>query len=264
MSTLRQERAAFAFNIEHDTNLKHFDFSAKLQDLEKVRLQESRLWWDLTTLNKYVEKGMIPRGLRIKKIPTTIFSEVFTKEWNEILSSCSIKLMELIVKYEDEKLKNLSVRLEDLDKDLSAFKSLKEYQEQIQRMEDVINKQEENISIIKRSKLQRDMYDYSHDQVYEWGRRMKTPTTPRSILKRKNKGDRNQRNSRASVVFSEPENSENLDTSTEEMQATTSTPKQSYFKNKKQDQKSKNDEGGAGGNIKNQLRMQTRRNNQNS
>lgn len=72
--------------------------------LEKLKNTEMRTSWDANTLRMYTDRDMIPRGLRLKKIPTTIYSTEFTKEWNQILSKCSGDLIKLIIRYEDTKL----------------------------------------------------------------------------------------------------------------------------------------------------------------
>lgn len=263
MSKTRQEKAALVFNVEQEQSSQQYDFSEKIKDLEKLKLLESRVWWDHTTLQNYLDKGIIPRGLRIKKVPTTVFSEDFTKEWNEILSACSSKLMELIVKQESAKLTELTTKLDEIDKDLTPYKTLPEYQAQIQRMESALDKQEETIIANKKSKLQRDLHDYSQDQVYEWGRRSQPPHTPRSILK-KNKWRKKQGDSRVNFDLSGAENSTNEgDSSDDATQASTSTPQSSYYRNKKRNNKSKNEEKEGGGSTKNATRMQTRRNNLN-
>lgn len=59
------------------------------------------VWWDLTGLKQYVGKDMIPRGLRIKKFPSTLYSEEFTLQRNNILTKCSVELMELIIQQEE-------------------------------------------------------------------------------------------------------------------------------------------------------------------
>lgn len=56
---------------------------------------------------------MVPRGLRIRKRPTTIYSEVFTSEWNKILTKCSLSVMDLIVKYETDNVKNLQQEIKE-------------------------------------------------------------------------------------------------------------------------------------------------------
>lgn len=48
--------------------------------LEKLLTQVTRIWWDHNTLIKYVDKRMIPRGLRMHKRLTTLYSTMFQEE----------------------------------------------------------------------------------------------------------------------------------------------------------------------------------------
>lgn len=50
---------------------------------------------------------MVPRGLRLRKSPTTIFSESIMNEWYAILSNCSLSLMKLIMQQETIKMQAL-------------------------------------------------------------------------------------------------------------------------------------------------------------
>lgn len=60
--------------------------------------RELRMWWDKVTLQKYLECGRIPRGLRIHKNPTFgLEDEDFINRWDETLEECSNSLMRLII-----------------------------------------------------------------------------------------------------------------------------------------------------------------------
>lgn len=74
-------------------------------ELEKYMSSQLSTCWTATTLEQYVEKSMIPRGLRIKKNPTFQADESFNKKWNDTLSDCSLKLIKLLIEHEYEKLK---------------------------------------------------------------------------------------------------------------------------------------------------------------
>lgn len=56
---------------------------------------------------------MVPRGLRLRKSPTTIFSESFMNEWYAILSNCSLSLMKLIMQQE-------TIKMQALQEEISA------------------------------------------------------------------------------------------------------------------------------------------------
>lgn len=69
---------------------------------------------------------------------------------------------------------------------------------------------------MKKSKFQRDLYDYSHSKIYDWVKREHQSTIPKSILKKKNKRKRFFQKSRVSFSSSEQDSSEyNTDVSTE-------------------------------------------------
>lgn len=91
-----------------------------LQSLEKLKSSEMRIWWDSNTLKTYMDRKMTPRDLRLKKIPTTVYSPEFLDSWNSILSKCSLALMALIAEYEEIKLTDISQMQSTLTKKFSS------------------------------------------------------------------------------------------------------------------------------------------------
>lgn len=75
------------------------DLTIQMSSLEKMLIKEMKTWWDLYTLCKYLDKNIITRG----KFPTTIYNVQFVKDWENILTDCSCKLMQLIVVKEGKK-----------------------------------------------------------------------------------------------------------------------------------------------------------------
>lgn len=72
----------------------------------------------------------IPRGLRLRKLPTTIYSDHFIEEWNAILSKCSLDLMGLIVKQEEAKLVELRSHIVVMQKEIyEKFSTIANYKE---------------------------------------------------------------------------------------------------------------------------------------
>lgn len=92
-----------------------------IKKLEGLIQKELRTWWDRSTLSSYVEKKLIPRGLRIKKIATTVYSEAFQNEWNDILTNCSVELMKLIIQYEEKMLEDLDVEIQNLQESIKGL-----------------------------------------------------------------------------------------------------------------------------------------------
>lgn len=84
-------------------------------------MKELKVWCDSTTLDNYVNKNMIPRGLRIKKTPTSTYNEDFTTKWNLILSDCSIKLMQLIISPENVVLNEVRSEIKELQQNIMPY-----------------------------------------------------------------------------------------------------------------------------------------------
>lgn len=78
-SNNRLLKAANLFNDEESTDTPtNPDLEQLMNRHEKLRSKQLRVLWDATTLKSYVTKSMIPRGLRIKKVPTAKYTEEFT------------------------------------------------------------------------------------------------------------------------------------------------------------------------------------------
>ncbi|OCT78050.1 hypothetical protein XELAEV_18029147mg [Xenopus laevis] len=84
-----------------DTNTDLIPIREFFINLESKTLKEIKLWWEIASFEKYITLNMIPRGLRIKKYPTSRTSNIeLMNNWNSILSDCSPRLMNLIVETE--------------------------------------------------------------------------------------------------------------------------------------------------------------------
>ncbi|XP_056387410.1 uncharacterized protein LOC130282769 [Hyla sarda] len=242
----RVQKAANLFSGSGTTDKSTVNLKVLMHNLEKLQLQETRIWWDCTTLTNYVSKEIIPRGLRIKKIPTTIFCKEMIAEWNEAITICSNRFMNIIIKYESKKLETLTEDISKLQKDLEPYKGMNTYTELLNVRNERIAKLEEQImETKKKKKLQRDIEghrDFELKQQYEWGRWESYEHTPKSILKR-NKFQR-KRTPPHKVTFSSSE----MESDGESDNPTTSnsTPgKATYYKKtKKAKRKAENPGGG--------------------
>ncbi|XP_073511436.1 formyl peptide receptor 2-like [Phyllobates terribilis] len=173
---LRKAESVFSVDSINPSDVN--DMSALFKQLEKLMLNETKVWWDQTTLSNYMHKNMIPRGLRIKKIPTTIYSEEFVVNWNQLLSDCSLNLMRLIIKHEESKLSELQKEIEATHNKLEQYKINPDYQTYNDRIQQAVSRLETTIMTRKKSKFQRDQMDYSQQQVYDWGGKMRILKVP--------------------------------------------------------------------------------------
>lgn len=99
----------------------------KLFLYEKVARREINRWWEVTSLNKYIEVGRVPRGLRIFIIPT--FGNPNPKlleEWAELMATTCKGMLGLLSKYAkielDEICDHLKSLKEEIEKGTEIFK----------------------------------------------------------------------------------------------------------------------------------------------
>lgn len=223
----RKDRLALAFSQTITDVNDTSDLLTAIHSLEKLKSTELKTWWDANSLRTYLERKIIPRGLRIKKIPTSTFSPEFITTWNSILSECSFELIQLIIQHEEIKLTDLEEKIKDLETTVAnKYSSHTDYENLCEKMESNLSKLETIIANIKKKKYQRDIIDYSENKVYEWRR---ANNRPRSILKKR---IRNARKSYPNVAFSSTEaesadSNSNSEPSDEETATTSATNKKS-------------------------------------
>ncbi|XP_056407734.1 uncharacterized protein LOC130303239 [Hyla sarda] len=147
---------------------------------------------------------MVPRGLRLRKFPTTIFSEQFKAEWEELLNDSSLRFVKLIIKHEETALTEITSKISELQNSISKYEHHPTYVDLNQKISGNIVKMETLISQTKENKFLRDLQDYKSNHVYEWPQNRSTKSTPKSILKNhRNYKKYNRNNKPARVSFSE-------------------------------------------------------------
>lgn len=150
------------------TNPSLVEFNRVLWKYEDCLTKEARIWWNVISLKKYLQEGVVPRGLRLRKTPTTVFSTKFQAEWDSILTKASLSLISLIVTEEENKLKVLQQEVAKASEDLEHFRHLHNYSTNYHRVEEKLEKLEEQIAATKRSKFLRDSEDFQTGKVYAW------------------------------------------------------------------------------------------------
>lgn len=172
-----------------------------IRKLESLMHKEQKVWWNHTTLNSYVESQIIPRGLRLRKNTTSMYTPDFQTQWNDILSTCSFQLISLIIKQEDIRLQEFKSQISVLQQDLKQHMSVDEWSSQFKKIEEGLRKAENIIVQTKKSKFERDQNDYKNNQVYTWHQERRSTPHNKSILK--NQRQRNNSMHRRNVSFSD-------------------------------------------------------------
>lgn len=117
----------------------------QMLSLKKLLIKELKTLWDLTTLERYLQKYMIPRGLRLRKLPTFIYDSDFLTKWNLILSDCSKSLMSLIVPQESQLLSDLRVEIKQVQDNVALYAGSKAFIQMDNKFKDNLAKLETNI-----------------------------------------------------------------------------------------------------------------------
>ncbi|XP_043921719.1 synaptonemal complex protein 2-like [Protopterus annectens] len=116
-----------------------------------------------------IKKWIVPRGLRILKMPTTgnTYHDLLY-HWQQLNIDLSIRYMVLLNEYfepEEHKIQKL-VRNQQTEL-YSKFKDIA-IEPLFDRLIDSISLYEKHLLEQKKSKLQRDLYDFSHGQIFTW------------------------------------------------------------------------------------------------
>lgn len=221
------------------------DLKIQMTELEELLSKEMRLWWDLSTLKSYIDKTMIPRGLRLKKFPSIAYNDDFKQKWEQILSECSLNLIRLIITHEEETLLVIRTKITALQSDVKIHAETDTFNKLDNKMQENLNKLEKIITETKQTKFLRDLQDYKTNNVYLWNKR--AYNTPRSILRRTWK--RKERTpGKVNFSSTEADSSDTTSDFPDEQACTSAGPNNATKYNTKQQKKSqpaKNASGGA-------------------
>ncbi|XP_063806246.1 uncharacterized protein LOC134984633 [Pseudophryne corroboree] len=150
----------FTNKAESRDDLKEDFF--KLEDLLK---SEVRHWLDTINMQKYIDRKIIPRGLRLSK-PSIFHDNVeYQKRWDSTLDRCSLTLMGIVIDYRTEKLKIIESEIGNLKEKLEPHSQSSEFKERDMAVTERVNKFEQTILETKCKKFQRDVEDYRTDNV---------------------------------------------------------------------------------------------------
>ncbi|OCT97616.1 hypothetical protein XELAEV_18009846mg [Xenopus laevis] len=137
---------------------------------QKLSLKELKVWWEISTLENYIEVERVPRGLRLKKFPAFDLQDTdVMQEWYLALSECSFNLMGILIRKYKKEQNRLNIEIEEIKGQLNAYQSMPEYKEREIRMKEELETMEKKIMDNKQQKFLRDKVDYENERIYSWG-----------------------------------------------------------------------------------------------
>lgn len=137
--------------------------------LKNLLHKRLKVWWNKAFLEKYLQRNLIPRGLRIQVFPSfPIVDETFTTRWEEVCTNSSCKFMTLLIGHNKQVLEQLEKDIESLQKQLSENSTPEANEIFNKALEKQFDIWEKEIREIKTKKFSRDLNDLQQKRMYRW------------------------------------------------------------------------------------------------
>ncbi|KAM4043688.1 uncharacterized protein ACNLHF_013939 [Anomaloglossus baeobatrachus] len=131
--------------------------------------KRTRMWWNKSFLEKYLEKDLIPRGLRIQIFPSYgVEDPEFKKEWELLSGTCSRGYMKLLIKSNIQSLKEYEQEMEELQASISRELPHESFSALEDELKQLVEKWDKEVRDLKFKKLQRDLGDFNNNRMYRW------------------------------------------------------------------------------------------------
>lgn len=144
------------------------------QQLESLRRKETSLSLHLSTLAEYLKVKRIPRGLRTTLTPNLLTDDTeYVRKWYGLCNQFSQDLMLLTVQHLQLKLQAIKGDITRIEAELSNSVPPEQYTVISNNIDQIVEKQKENILKVKTRKLARDAKDYEQNEVYSWNKKRK-------------------------------------------------------------------------------------------
>ncbi|OCT82175.1 hypothetical protein XELAEV_18024687mg [Xenopus laevis] len=167
-NTIYSERKHKLDSIYRDSSINlTIDYKNLFYKLENLSLKELRTWWEISRFEKYIQLQMLPTGLHIKKFPTYLTVNVtFMESWIQVLTDCSLKLMDLPIIEKKSAHESLEANLKIVKSDLLETMEKPEFDSLNKKLQIKLKDLEKEIMEIKVRKFTRDKRDYESNRVY--------------------------------------------------------------------------------------------------
>lgn len=144
-------------------------WEAQCEVMHDLQKKETRAFLHGSTLSQYWRNKRIPRGLRIKKIPTLGREDPdFCVKWCDILNRCSLDLMLLVIENQNKRMTSIKQEIAELDTQLKKDFSAEQYKELVEKCDAQLEIYKTEMQRYKMDKYRRDTMDYRNNAVYSW------------------------------------------------------------------------------------------------
>ncbi|CAH2329712.1 PREDICTED: uncharacterized protein LOC108698306 isoform X2 [Pelobates cultripes] len=140
-----------------------------IYQLGKTMEKEVHVWWDIATLDFYVNNNIVPRGLRLFKRSTyKRHDQTLLKKWDQLLDKGSLLLMVFLINEKKKDLTQLDHEITELKASIRPLVESGDYIGLLEKIEKRVKDIEENIREVKRKKIMRDQADYRNQIQRNW------------------------------------------------------------------------------------------------
>ncbi|XP_073437065.1 uncharacterized protein [Dendrobates tinctorius] len=144
-------------------------FNSVFNVIKNLTHKRIRFWWNRAFLENYIERQLIPRGLRVHVTPSFIVSDQeFISNWESVCNDTSKKLMELLIKLNINSLAEIDKSLEEAYTSAKANLSTDQLQLIGLQLDKHIEQWIKDIQVNQSNKLMRDQRDFNLGRVYRW------------------------------------------------------------------------------------------------
>lgn len=150
LETKRLRAETYKFNDNNDEQQGDRNMTDVFRELEGLLQKQLKQYWEIRSLQQYLENEKVPRGLRINKTPAQdLLGDRFEEEWNTLLLSHSVSLTKLVIKRRTEILSDLNGKIMKLKEQIEKLPKNEEYQNWQDRLCKGLDKIENEIIIRK-------------------------------------------------------------------------------------------------------------------
>lgn len=159
-------------------NNKENDISHLFRKLGHCMDKKSNIWWDRSTMEKYLKDGLIPRKLRWDvPINDGLLGEEDIDEWYAFFIGKGREIMEFLLKRKQCKLTLVENQIKEIRDKLIPFINTPEYNKLMDDLHKNMQKKDVENKNIKKKKYTRDFEDYQNKRVFRWQSTLAATTT---------------------------------------------------------------------------------------
>lgn len=164
-----------------DLPLNQSNIHIAFKELQKSYKQYIRSWWEVKSLDTYLQQRLVYRGLRINLSPNAHQNDTeFIRGWNHLLTESSLKLIEYLLDWEKKYFVANSERLEKDITEIQIFRAVPDFITLEQRLQRDIENFQVEIKERKHRKYIRDKKDFETGQIYNTKSSYRPNTFPKS------------------------------------------------------------------------------------